>query len=326
MTPTLAMIVQREAEIDGFKPEPIYRLSISCGGITALSDRFEKKQDAENILNVLKEQKAAQVTKIDPADKQEKAPQLYSLTALQRDANRFLGFTAQQTLDYTQSLYEKKLVTYPRTDSRFLTEDMESMIHDLAGKMAAKFGYTRKMVVHPKQVIKNSKVSDHHAIIPTVNVADAEFGKLPSGEQKVLSLITARLLSALGDPAVRNEVDVEFTCADTVFRAKAKNAIKALNDEKDNASKPSDSSKPSNPSKPGSGNGNGATGSDKNNGSGSDGKHQATTAGKQNGGNTVNGTSGKATKTGDVTPIIPAAAGVILSMAAIVVVLKKRKR
>ena len=104
------------------------------------------------------------------------------------------------------------------------------------------------------------------------------------------------------------------------------NAIKALNDEKENASKPSDSSKPSNPSKPGSGNGNGATGSDKNNGSGSDGKHQATTAGKQNGGNTVSGTNGKATKTGDVTPIIPAAAGVILSMAAIVVVLKKRKR
>ena len=223
MTPTLAMIVQREAEIDGFKPEPIYRLSISCGGITALSDRFEKKQDAENILNVLKEQKTAQVTKIDPADKQEKAPQLYSLTALQRDANRFLGFTAQQTLDYTQSLYEKKLVTYPRTDSRFLTEDMESMIPDLVVKMAAKFGYTRKMVVHPKQVINNSKVSDHHAIIPTINVADVEFGELPSGEQKVLSLITARLLSALGNPAVRNEVDVEFTCADTVFRAKAKN-------------------------------------------------------------------------------------------------------
>ena len=102
--------------------------------------------------------------------------------------------------------------------------------------------------------------------------------------------------------------------------------MKALNDEKDNASKPSDPSKPSNPSKPGSGNGDGATGSDKNNGSGSDGKHQATTAGKQNGGNTVSGTNGKATKTGDVTPIIPAAAGVILSMAAIVVVLKKRKR
>ena len=223
MTPTLAMIVQREAEIDGFKPEPIYRLSISCGGIIALSDCFEKKQDAENILNMLKEQKTAQVTKIDPTDKQEKAPQLYSLTALQRDANRFLGFTAQQTLDYTQSLYEKKLVTYPRTDSRFLTEDMEEMISGIADQMAEKFGYTKNLPIHPKQVINNSKVSDHHAIIPTANVADAEFGELPAGEQKVLSLITARLLSALGDPAVRNEVDVEFTCAGTVFKAKAKN-------------------------------------------------------------------------------------------------------
>lgn len=223
MTPTLAMIVQREAEIDGFRPEPIYRLSIKCGGITALSERFEKKQDAEDILNILKKQKTAQVTKIDPVDKQEKAPQLYSLTALQRDANRFLGFTAQQTLDYTQSLYEKKLVTYPRTDSRFLTEDMEDMIPNLAKKMANKFGYTNQIQVHAKQVINNNKVSDHHAIIPTANVADSAFGELPSGEQKVLSLITARLLSALGDPAVRNEVDVEFSCADTVFKAKAKN-------------------------------------------------------------------------------------------------------
>ena len=226
MTPTLAMIVQREAEIESFKPEPIYRLSISCGGITALSDRLEKKEDAENILKVLEEQKTAQVIKIDPADKQEKAPQLYSLTALQRDANRFLGFTAQQTLDYTQSLYEKKLVTYPRTDSRFLTEDMENMIPDLARKMASKFGYTKNISVYPKQVINNSKVSDHHAIIPTVNVVDTEFGKLPSGEQKVLSLITARLLSALGESAVRSEVDVEFTCADTVFKAKTKNLTK----------------------------------------------------------------------------------------------------
>lgn len=118
------MIVQREAEIESFKPEPIYRLSISCGGITAVSDRFEKKEDAENILKVMEEQKTAQVIKIDPADKQEKAPQLYSLTALQRDANRFLGFTAQQTLDYTQSLYEKKLVTIPELTA-VLTEDME---------------------------------------------------------------------------------------------------------------------------------------------------------------------------------------------------------
>ncbi|MBB2181756.1 DNA topoisomerase 3 [Lachnospiraceae bacterium MD1] len=222
MTPTLAMIVEREAEIEGFKPEPIYRLSIKSAGIVATSDRFENKQDAEAVLNRLKEEKMALVTKLETTDKQEKAPQLYSLTALQRDANRFLGFTAQQTLDYTQSLYEKKLVTYPRTDSRFLTEDMEGMIPGLMDKLVWKFGYTRHVPIHAKQVIDNKKVNDHHAIIPTANVADAEFGELPSGEQKVLSLITARFISALGDAAVRSETELGFTCADTVFRAKAK--------------------------------------------------------------------------------------------------------
>ena len=222
MTPTLAMIVEREAEIEGFKPEPIYRLSIKSAGIVATSDRFENRQDAQNVLNRLKEEKTALVTKLETTDKQEKAPQLYSLTALQRDANRFLGFTAQQTLDYTQSLYEKKLVTYPRTDSRFLTEDMEGMLPNLVDKLVWKFGYARHVPIHAKQVIDNKKVSDHHAIIPTVNVADAEFGQLPSGEQKVLSLITARFISALGDAAVQSETELEFTCADMVFKAKAK--------------------------------------------------------------------------------------------------------
>lgn len=226
MTPTLAMIVQRETEIDGFKPEPFYRVSIQSAGIEAVSERYERKQDAENILDLLKEEKTVLVTKLETADKREKAPQLYSLTALQRDANRILGFTAQQTLDYTQSLYEKKLVTYPRTDSRFLTDDMEKMLPNLAEKLAWKFGYTKNMPIHTKQVIDNQNVSDHHAIIPTVNTADTAFGELPSGEQKILSLITARLLSALGEPAVHRETEVEFTCADTVFHAKAK-ALKA---------------------------------------------------------------------------------------------------
>ena len=171
------------------------------------------------------------VTKLETTDKQEKAPQLYSLTALQRDANRFLGFTAQQTLDYTQSLYEKKLVTYPRTDSRFLTEDMEGRLPHLVDKLVWKFGYTRHVPVHAKQVIDNKKVSDHHAIIPTVNVADAEFGQLPSGEQKILSLITARFISALGDAAVRSETELEFTCADTVFKAITRKEACKLDDK-----------------------------------------------------------------------------------------------
>ena len=204
MTPTLAMIVQREAEIDGFKPEPIYRLSISCGGITALSDRFEKKQDAENILNVLKEQKAAQVTKIDPADKQEKAPQLYSLTALQRDANRFLGFTAQQTLDYTQSLYEKKLVTYPRTDARVLSTAVAKEIgRNISGlknfQPVAEFAQgamdsgTYKGIAKTKYV-NDKQITDHYAIIPTGQGFGALRSLAPTA-LKVYEIICRRFLS-----------------------------------------------------------------------------------------------------------------------------------
>ena len=204
MTPTLAMIVQREAEIDGFKPEPIYRLSISCGGITALSDRFEKKQDAENILNVLKEQKTAQVTKIDPADKQEKAPQLYSLTALQRDANRFLGFTAQQTLDYTQSLYEKKLVTYPRTDARVLSTAVAKEIgRNISGlknfQPVAEFAQgamesgTYKGIAKTKYV-NDKQITDHYAIIPTGQGFGALRSLAPTA-LKVYEIICRRFLS-----------------------------------------------------------------------------------------------------------------------------------
>ncbi len=221
MTPTLAMLVEREAEIEGFKPEPFYRISISSAGVTAYSERFDSKSEAEGALQRVSAEKNALVSKLEAIDKKEKAPQLYSLTVLQRDANRILGFTAQQTLDYTQSLYEKKLVTYPRTDSRFLTEDMEQSLPTLAEKLAGKFGYTKALMIQTKQVINNKKVSDHHAIIPTINVVTAEFGGLPSGEQKVLSLITARLLSALSNVAVRIETEVEFTCADIVFKTRA---------------------------------------------------------------------------------------------------------
>jgi len=222
MTPTLAMIVEREAEIEGFVAKPFYRIAIKSAGVTALSDRYEKKADADAALQNVKNAEKAAVTKLQKSDKQEKAPQLYSLTALQRDANKILGFTAQQTLDYTQSLYEKKLVTYPRTDSRYLTEDMENSLHELITKMKSKFGWTKNLPVHTDRVIDNSRVTDHHAIIPTVNVEDTDFSELPSGEQKILSLITARLLAAVGDAAVKNVTDVEFTCADITFKANAK--------------------------------------------------------------------------------------------------------
>ena len=222
MTPTLTMLVTREAEISGFVPEPFYMVGISVGGVSAVSERMKDKTEAANLLSEVQKEKKAVVAKNETTEKKEKAPQLYNLTSLQRDANKIMGFTAQQTLDYTQSLYEKKLVTYPRTDSRFLTEDMEASLPSLAGKMAEKFGYTKAFSINSRQVINNKKVSDHHAIIPTVNVGEVNFGELPSGEQKILSLIAARLLAGIGDPCVSQETELEFFCAEHSFKARAK--------------------------------------------------------------------------------------------------------
>lgn len=226
MTPTLAMLVMREAEINAFKPEPFYSVSISVAGITATGERMNEKKDAETLLEAVEKEQKALVSKLSVVEKKEKAPALYDLTGLQRDANRMLGFTAQQTLDYIQSLYEKKLCTYPRTDSRFLTEDMEGMLPGLVEKMKEKFGFHGHLVVNPKQVINNKKVSDHHAIIPTMRVNDAVFAALPSGEQKVLSLITVRLLAAVGEPAVNRETSMEFLCVGHTFTAKSKQTVK----------------------------------------------------------------------------------------------------
>ena len=132
--------------------------------------------------------------------KSEKPPALYDLTTLQREANRLFGFTAQQTLDYTQSLYEKKLVTYPRTDSRYLTEDMAASLPGLAENSALAFGVQSPAVVHASAVINGKKVTDHHALLPTASMAKADLAALPAGEQSVLRMIVARLLAAVSEP------------------------------------------------------------------------------------------------------------------------------
>ncbi len=226
MTPTLAMLVTREAEISGFKPEPFYTIAITVGGVTAASERYSVKSESEADLQKVKEAGTATIRKNRTVEKQEKAPQLYDLTNLQRDANKMLGFTAQQTLDYAQSLYEKKLITYPRTDSRFLTEDMAVNLPKLSNSVVEKFGYTRGFVSNCKQVINNKKVSDHHAIIPTANITDVNYGELPSGEQKVLSLISCRFLVGMAEACVINETELEFESAGVVFKAKAKQVVK----------------------------------------------------------------------------------------------------
>lgn len=222
MTPTLAMIVEREAEIKGFKPENFYTVQMLVSGVVVTSKRFKTKQEAEELAQKVNVADKAKISKMETSTRQEKPPLLYDLTSLQRDANKYYGFTAQQTLDYTQSLYEKKLVTYPRTDSRYLTDDMDDSTARLCCLMKDKYGYTKMVPISTKQILNSSKVSDHHAIIPTENVSDADYSEIPSGEQKILGLVTARLLSSVGDPAEITEYALEVECAGEVFKAKSK--------------------------------------------------------------------------------------------------------
>ena len=222
MTPTLAMIVEREAEIKGFKPENFYTVQMLVSGVAVTSKRFKRKQEAEELAQKVNAADKAKISKMETSTRQEKPPLLYDLTSLQRDANKYYGFTAQQTLDYTQSLYEKKLVTYPRTDSRYLTDDMDDSTARLCCLMKEKYGYTKMVPISTKQVLNSSKVSDHHAIIPTENVSDADYSEIPSGEQKILGLVTARLLSSVGEPAEITEYALEVECAGEVFKAKSK--------------------------------------------------------------------------------------------------------
>ena len=223
MTPTLAMAVQREAAIAAFTPEKFYTVSLAFEGDgTASSKRFSQKEDAETLLANCRKEVSTVVQKVERKEKNEKPPQLYDLTTLQRDANRLLGFTAQQTLNYAQSLYEKKLITYPRTDSRFLTEDMAASLPGLVSAVAGAFSVGEAVPVHAEQVTNNSKVSDHHALLPTASMVQADFSALPAGELSVLRLIATRLLCAMGEPHRCAETVLTTICAGEEFTAKGK--------------------------------------------------------------------------------------------------------
>lgn len=224
MTPTLAMAVMREAAISAFKPEPFYTVQIGFDGFTASSERYKKKSEAEA---VCKGCSVANVQKAECKEKTEKPPALYDLTSLQREANRVLGYTAQQTLDYTQNLYEKKLVTYPRTDSRFLTEDMTHSLSDLVNLAFHTFPSPSvdNIPIHAEQVVDNKKVTDHHAIIPTKELQKCNLSELPKGELAILQLISNRLCVAVGDPHRYAETIIELDCGGTVFSAKGKTVV-----------------------------------------------------------------------------------------------------
>ena len=223
MTPVLAMTVVREAAIAAFTPEKFYTVDLELtSGCTASSKRFAQKADAELLLSKCRKEERVTVQKMERKEKSESPPQLYDLTALQRDANRLLGFTAQQTLDYAQSLYEKRLITYPRTDSRFLTEDMAASLPGLATDVGKAFAVEEPFSIHVQQVINGSKVTDHHALLPTKSMANADLAALPAEERNVLQLIAARLLCAVGEPHRYAETTLTTICAGEEFSAKGK--------------------------------------------------------------------------------------------------------
>jgi len=225
-TPTLAMLVEREEKIRNFQKEKYYMAHILMDGVDAATERIADKAQAESLAAAC-ESKTAAVVSVTKEKKTVQPPKLYDLTTLQRDANRIFGFTAKQTLEYTQSLYEKKLVTYPRTDSQYLSDDMEDTARGVIGAVykAILFEEPSGAKPHIKRIMDSGKVTDHHAIIPTMEIAKADLSAVPEGEMKILSLAANRLLCAAGEKHGYETVKAEFRCNDTVFTVSGKSVL-----------------------------------------------------------------------------------------------------
>ena len=227
MTPVLAMTVVREAAIAAFVPEKFYTVDLELtSGCTASSRRIPEKSVAENLLEACRREMVATIQRITRKEKSENPPPLYDLTTLQRDANRLLGYSAQQTLDYVQSLYEKKLTTYPRTDSCYITDDDEEILEELTGALEVFLDITPadvdEAVPRTRRTVNREKVTDHHAILPTRSMLQADLDSLPKGEQNVLKLIIARTLMAVSKPFRYLETLLTTECAGEEFTAKGK--------------------------------------------------------------------------------------------------------
>ena len=222
MTPTLAMIVEREKAVAGFTPKPFYSVHLLCP-CEAVSERFEDEQEAQALADACNGQ-TAEIIRVEKKTRSDRPPKLYDLTTLQREANQLFGYTAQQTLDCAQSLYEKKLATYPRTDSRFLTHDMASVLPNLAQTVAALLPFEQglSLPVHAEQVIDDAGVSDHHAIIPTQSVTAERLDTLTNEELNIFSMLAVRLLCAVGEPHVTEERTLTLSCAGHIFTAAGK--------------------------------------------------------------------------------------------------------
>ena len=226
-TPTLAMLVDRESKIMNFKKEAYYMAHIMGNGLDAVSEHISDKTEADRIAETC-ENGQALVTSVVKEEKWVAPPKLYDLTTLQRDANRLFGFTAKQTLEYTQSLYEKKLVTYPRTDSQYLSDDMEGTAKNVIEAIFNSLLFEQNIMFNPdiKRILNSKKVTDHHAIIPTMEIIKQDLKAIPESEMKILSLCANRLLCATGEKHIYNSTKAVITCNNTVFKVSGKEVWK----------------------------------------------------------------------------------------------------
>ena len=226
-TPTLAMLVDREVEIRTFKKTPFYTVHLLGDGVDAVSEKYPDDHKAHAVASGCIG-RSATVKRIVSEEKSVNAPRLYDLTTLQRDANRIFDLTAKKTLEYTQSLYEKKLCTYPRTDSQYLSDDMEETARNVLEMVESTFPYLRDdrpREVDIRRVMNSKKVTDHHAIIPTVQIENIPNTVLSEGEMKVLSLLAARIVTATAEKYQYRSVKAEIDCGGVVFTATGKTVI-----------------------------------------------------------------------------------------------------
>ena len=225
-TPTLKMLVDRDAAITTFKKEKYYHVRLSLSGVEAASAKIHAADEAGNLKAACEEAQAV-CTSVTREKKTVAPPKLFDLTSLQREANRIYGYTAKQTLDLAQALYEKKLLTYPRTDSSYLTDDMGGTAAQIAALLAGKLPFMQGADFTPEisRLLDSKKVSDHHAIIPTMELAKADLAALPESERNILTLAGARLLMACAEPHIFEAVTAVFSCAGQEFTAKGKTVL-----------------------------------------------------------------------------------------------------
>ncbi len=225
-TPTLAMLVEREGKITTFRKEKYFNIHVEKDGLTADMEKIKIEDEAKTIAAAC-DKKQAVVSSVRKETKSANPPKLYDLTTLQREANRYFGFTAQQTLELVQSLYEKKLLTYPRTDSQFITDDMEGTARQVISIVCRKLSIFDglKHDLNIGRVTNNAKVTDHHAIIPTVQLDKQDIGELPQSEQKIISLVGMRLLAATGEKHIFDETQITVICEGYEFKTKGKTVV-----------------------------------------------------------------------------------------------------